>query len=205
MGTMPDGNFPKPMAAHLLVPNLLWACGWAELPALVDAVDPECIVSVLPIGSKDPTTTARYIRGRIAGRARHRIVVAHDHDPLPPEYVDHALSFDGSTIVHCNAGANRSVALAACWRLRHDCPDRRDLDPDAVIDHVIAVRRGRVTDEMRENVRAYAGWLRMKGAMLATATLADRWEKEARVESDHVAATLELCARELRSALEGED
>ena len=84
-------------------------------------------MSVLPIGTQPCDQTATFIRGVLGGRGlRHRVLVTSDTDPhIPNEHIAHVLGDPAPTLIHCNAGQNRSTAMAACWLLMH-----RDVGPD---------------------------------------------------------------------------
>lgn len=115
----------------------------------------EVIISVFPISHFACDKTARLVRENLHG-LKHRIVIAHDHDPLPSEYIDHALSTNAPTLIHCNAGENRSTAMACCWLIKHE-----GWGVNQAIDHVVRERykvlghEPRFFDTMRHNVYAY--------------------------------------------------
>ncbi len=122
-----------------------------------------CIVSCLPIGQ-----VGAFPPEMIEPKPKaHHILTCWDEEPVEPERIDYAIHLDVPTLIHCNAGQNRSSALAACWLLKHDGwlthPSTTWKD---ALDYVILRRRellGRepkIYDEMRQNVRRYAAWLK---------------------------------------------
>jgi len=115
----------------------------------------EVLISVFPISHWACDKTARLVRENLHG-VRHRIVIAHDHDVLPPEYIDHAITTNAPTLIHCNAGENRSTAMACCWLIKHE-----GWKADKALEYVLRERclalghEPRLFDPMRHNVYAY--------------------------------------------------
>jgi len=155
----------------------LWAGPWRSLDELDELKQVEVVVSCLPIGTRACDRSAEDIRGKLAhvkrwnpGRElRHRILVTSDTDAsIPPEHIRHVLDQTHvPTLIHCNAGQNRSTMLAACWLLLH----RRPIEQPVIegLDALNFVGRIRARDlgrppklypEMQENVMRFAAWLK---------------------------------------------
>jgi protein-tyrosine phosphatase len=147
--------------ASTIVPGLLWSGSRRvvehPIPDLI-----EVIVSCLPIGRVPCHDSAHSIRETIGDRL-HRIVVCGDHDPLPPEYIAHALDNHDATVrgsrptlIHCNAGVNRSSTMAACWLVLH-----QGHTAARAIEQVINTRpEAEMSEAMRDNVVRVAQWCR---------------------------------------------
>jgi hypothetical protein len=124
-----------------------------------------CIVSCLPIGS-----VGAFAPEVIEPKPKaHHLLCCWDDEELEPERIDYAIHLNVPTLIHCNAGQNRSTTLATCWLLKHDgWATHPSVSAGDALDLVIRERtkrlrrEPRVYDEMRENIRRYAEWLRKK-------------------------------------------
>jgi hypothetical protein len=115
-----------------------------------------CIVSVLPIGQ------VGFPVDRIEPRPKaHHVLVAWDDDELDPQRIDYAIHLNVPTLIHCNAGENRSTTLAACWLLKHISGHSWASALELVMQarEQELGRPPRVHDQMRQNVERYAAWL----------------------------------------------
>lgn len=155
----------------------LWAGPWRTLDELGELKQVEVVVSCLPIGTRACDRSAEDIRGKLAHVERwnpgrkilHRILVTSDTDQsIQPEHIRHALDQTHlPTLIHCNAGQNRSTMLAACWLLLHGRPIERPMTKGLDALNMVARIRARtlghtpkVYPEMQENVMRFAAWLR---------------------------------------------
>jgi len=117
-----------------------------------------CTVSILPIGSPGAWPLESSFRYKPPAM---RVLIMGDHEEIPPTLIDHAVSMDAPTLIHCNVGQNRSTAIAACWLLKHG-----HYDDDEIAWQYVVGRRTRdigasprVSKEMRQNVATYREWL----------------------------------------------
>jgi hypothetical protein len=154
----------------------LWAGPWRSLSELGKLQQVEVVVSCLPIGTRACDRSAEEIRGKLAHIERwepgrkilHRILVTSDTDrSIPPEHIRHALDQTHlPTLIHCNAGQNRSTMLAACWLLLHRRPIGGEAgtaaEALAFVSRARAAKLGKVPNvypEMRATVERFADWL----------------------------------------------
>lgn len=120
----------------------------------------ECIISILPVGNPGfPVDRIRPIPNA------HRILTCMDDETVDPQRIHWLIDLPVPTLIHCNAGQNRSSMVAACWIIHH-----RGMDADTALMKVIAKRSAvlghepRITPVMRENVHAYAKWFQAESA-----------------------------------------
>ncbi len=152
------------MKATLIAPGL-WAGPFGSLQELDELEDLAVVVSILPIGTRDCAESATFIRGVLDGRELlHRILVTSDTDPhIPAEHIAHVLADRRPTLIHCNAGQNRSTAMAACWLLLHQDAEPY---PRSVLRYVMDKRAedlGRapkVYAQMEATVIRFGAWLK---------------------------------------------
>ena len=116
------------MSHSVIVVGRLWSGPFQSLQELDDMSGLEVVVSILPIGSLPCDETAHTIRQRLSGRGlRHRILVTSDHDnSIPCEHIADVTRDPAPTLIHCNAGQNRSTMLAACWLLHRGTDDNAE-------------------------------------------------------------------------------
>jgi hypothetical protein len=113
------------------------------------------VVSILPVGGLN----IAYLRPK---PPLWKLLIAEDNEELDPQYIDLAINLPAPTLIHCNAGQNRSTALAACWMMRHVVSSE---DPGAIMKRAIMMRardlggQPRVFGEMHGNVASYGEWL----------------------------------------------
>ena len=137
-----------------IVPGKLWAGNIRSIQNIPAAA--RCVLSILPIGNRDIEETARKLRSVIS--IEHRILITGDFDSLPPLHIRHALRPEVPILIHCNAGYNRSTALAACWLLEFG----GFTDPWAALQAVAGKRQAdlgeplKIFDAMEGNVERYA-------------------------------------------------
>lgn len=130
-----------------------------QKPTLTELVDKGvvCVVSCMPIGQ----VGAFAIDAVTPKPKAHRLIVMWDDEVLEPERIDYAIDLNVPTLIHCNAGENRSTTMAACWLLKHTTMQTAT----GALDFVERARARdlrrapRVYDEMRKNVERYAEWL----------------------------------------------
>ena len=160
------------MKATLITPGL-WAGSYGSLQSLDKFEELEVVVSILPIGTRPADMSASDVRGHLDHFARwkgrklaHRVLVMSDVDALiPPEHIAHALGDNRPTLIHCNAGQNRSTAMAACWLLLHR-GHHWETDGQRVLAYVSRQRQAdlgnppRVYAQMEANVSRFAEWLK---------------------------------------------
>ncbi|HEU01423.1 hypothetical protein LCGC14_0273270 [marine sediment metagenome] len=156
--------------ATCIVEGLLWAGSVRSLDlcTLLDLQEQGLrrVISVLPIGNRPCDQSAEFIRQLLARlKLQHRIVVSADDAALPPDYVAHALGDDlAPTLIHCNAGQNRSTALAACWLIHHRIGAGTLLDAARALSCIMEQRARdlgavpRLWPAMQANVEAFAAW-----------------------------------------------
>jgi hypothetical protein len=163
------------------VPGRLWSSGWRPVSdqdalRVLYGRGVECITTVTPIGQR----CVWHIDGIEPMPKYQRVLYCWDQSPLLPEQIDATVNLDVPTLIHCNAGKNRSTAIAICWLLRHVVdPEQYGTEESVqqIIDDAIALRSKTieqpelVSDVMVENVKKYAQWLR-EGQLCANA-LAD--------------------------------
>lgn len=134
-------------------------------PVLSELIDKGvvCVISCMPIGQ-----VGAFAIDSIAVKPKaHHVLVTWDDEVVEPERIDYAIHLDVPTLIHCNAGENRSSALAACWLLKHDgWHTHPSTTADDALDYVRLRRHEtlhrppRIDDAMIENVRRYSQWLR---------------------------------------------
>ncbi|NIT77304.1 MAG: hypothetical protein GWN58_22895 [Anaerolineae bacterium] len=154
-----------------IVPGRLWA-------GSINSVKPEnmraltdkglvCVVSCLPIGQ-----VGAFPPEVIEPKPKaHHILTCWDDEVVEPKRIDYAIHLNVPTLIHCNAGQNRSTCIAACWLLKHDgwlthpsTTWQEALVAVTLKRRELLGREPKVYDEMRENVRRYAEWLRARTA-----------------------------------------
>jgi hypothetical protein len=125
-----------------------------------------CVVSCLPIGQ-----VGAFAIDSVSPKPKaHHVLVTWDDEVVDPERIDYAIHLNVPTLIHCNAGENRSTTLAACWLLKHDgWHSHPSTTWEEALDYVVLRRREtlrrepRVYDEMRRNIQRYAAWLTEQG------------------------------------------
>jgi len=153
-----------------VVPKRLWACAHKDIHephAMEKLIDQglECVVSILPAGiynicDIDPKPQV------------HKVLVCLDNSQVSPERIEGVVSLMAPTLIHCNAGKNRSTAIAACWLIKqcsfiYDRGGNTATIVNRAIDYVIEKRAAtfgylpQVTETMRHNVYKYFKWLRL--------------------------------------------
>ncbi len=136
-----------------IVESRLWAGNLESVRSDIPGV--QCVLSIFPVA-----TSTEDIRYSINGK-KHHILVAGDYNRIPPADIDSALDSDLPMLIHCNAGQNRSTALATCWLLRHG-----GFTDAAFASAVVLLKRAedlgippRMTDVMWANIEEYAIYL----------------------------------------------
>lgn len=150
-----------------IVPQKLWSCAHNDIhqPHVVEKLinnGLRCIISILPAGrcniwDINPKPDV------------HRVLVCLDDEYVSPVRIDYAVNLHVPTLIHCNAGKNRSTAVAACWLIKHCIfvyGDDLSAVPDRAIGWVVDRRTEalgwppKISDVMRFNVKKYFKWLR---------------------------------------------